>query len=316
VKSRVNIITITFVFLALTFSLAQFLPVQAGKSDFPAAQALLISRKSETEWKRVNPQGEEFSILTPVTTHVFKQGGGYTLRDEYVLDHRSYGGYADGFVFFIESYKADRPKNLLKVFEDVRSPLRDFERNIEISGFSGKQYRLTNQNFFGKYLIFVTKKHVHAITLASRDENSASLARFISALIFGDNVKEPATGQVLDVRESQTYKSAAAGESDTTEVQVPVYRPQDVSRKAAIIARPEPPYTEEARRNREKGTVVLRGVLGADGQVTSLRVRAGLKDGLTEKAIEAALALRFFPAEKDGQPVSQYIQIEYNFNLY
>jgi len=41
-----------------------------------------------------------------------------------------------------------------------------------------------------------------------------------------------------------------------------------------------------------------------------------LKDGMTEAAIEAARNIRFFPAEKDGKPVSQWMTLEYNFNLY
>jgi outer membrane biosynthesis protein TonB len=41
-----------------------------------------------------------------------------------------------------------------------------------------------------------------------------------------------------------------------------------------------------------------------------------LPDGLTEKAIEAARRISFTPAEKDGRKVSQYVTIEYNFNIY
>jgi hypothetical protein len=38
--------------------------------------------------------------------------------------------------------------------------------------------------------------------------------------------------------------------------------------------------------------------------------------GLTEQAIKAARRIKFIPATKDGQPVSTYIQLEYNFNLF
>ncbi|MBD0373542.1 MAG: energy transducer TonB, partial [Pyrinomonadaceae bacterium] len=47
-----------------------------------------------------------------------------------------------------------------------------------------------------------------------------------------------------------------------------------------------------------------------------IRAVKGLPDGLTEKAIAAARQIKFVPAQKDGRNVSQYIQIEYNFNLY
>jgi len=41
-----------------------------------------------------------------------------------------------------------------------------------------------------------------------------------------------------------------------------------------------------------------------------------LQGGLTEKAIAAARQIRFVPATRNGQPVSMYMQLEYNFNLY
>jgi TonB family protein len=94
------------------------------------------------------------------------------------------------------------------------------------------------------------------------------------------------------------------------------FSPKDVTQKARIISRPEPQYTEEARKNQISGTVVLRAVLGSNGAVTGIRAVSGLPFGLTEKAIAAAHQIKFVPAQKDGHAVSQYIQIEYNFNLY
>jgi TonB family protein len=91
---------------------------------------------------------------------------------------------------------------------------------------------------------------------------------------------------------------------------------KEVTQKARIISKPEAQYTEEARKNQVTGTVVLRAVLGSGGQVTGIRAVSGLPNGLTEKAISAAHLIKFTPAMKDGRPVSQYIQIEYSFNLY
>jgi TonB family protein len=94
------------------------------------------------------------------------------------------------------------------------------------------------------------------------------------------------------------------------------YNPREVEVKARILSRPEPQYTEEARKNQVSGTVVLRAVFSSSGQVTNIRTVSGLPHGLTERAIAAARQIRFSPAMKGGRAVSQYIQIEYNFNLY
>ena len=94
------------------------------------------------------------------------------------------------------------------------------------------------------------------------------------------------------------------------------FSPKEVNVKARILSRPEPQYTEEARKNQVSGTVVLRAVFSSSGQVTNIRAVSSLPYGLTERAIAAARQIRFTPAMKDGRAVSQYIQIEYNFNLY
>ena len=60
----------------------------------------------------------------------------------------------------------------------------------------------------------------------------------------------------------------------------------------------------------------LRAILSASGSVTSITTVKRLPDGLTEKAISAARQIRFTPAEKDGRAVSQYVVLEYNFNIY
>ncbi|CAN5861302.1 hypothetical protein BH18ACI4_BH18ACI4_16780 [soil metagenome] len=95
-----------------------------------------------------------------------------------------------------------------------------------------------------------------------------------------------------------------------------VFSGKEVSSKARVLSKPEPQYTEEARKNQITGTVVLRAVFTSGGQVTNIRSVSGLPHGLTERAIAAARQIRFSPATKDGRPVSMYIQLEYNFNLY
>ncbi len=94
------------------------------------------------------------------------------------------------------------------------------------------------------------------------------------------------------------------------------FNQRDVTRKAVITFKPEPGFTEDARKNNVTGVVRHRAILSAGGGVTGISVVKGLPDGLTEKAIAAARQIRFTPAEKDGHAVSQYIVLEYNFNIY
>lgn len=94
------------------------------------------------------------------------------------------------------------------------------------------------------------------------------------------------------------------------------YSAKDVTTKPRILEKPEPQYTDEARNHQITGTVVLRCVFAANGRVTNIVPTRALRYGLTRKAMNAASAIRFIPATKDGHPVSMYMQLEYNFNLY
>lgn len=95
-----------------------------------------------------------------------------------------------------------------------------------------------------------------------------------------------------------------------------VYTSREVETKPRIISRPEPAYTEEARKGNVTGTVVLRAIFAFDGKVRAIRVVHGLAGGLTLQAIIVARKIKFIPATINGKPVSQYIQIEYNFHLF
>ncbi len=83
-----------------------------------------------------------------------------------------------------------------------------------------------------------------------------------------------------------------------------------------ITYKPRPEWTEEARRNRIQGVVVLSATFGADGVVRNIRVIRGLGYGLDEKAIEAAKQIKFIPARgPDGRPANVRATINVEFNL-
>ena len=79
---------------------------------------------------------------------------------------------------------------------------------------------------------------------------------------------------------------------------------------------PDPEYSEEARRAKYQGTVLLWVVVGPDGRPRDIRVQRSLGMGLDEKAIEAVRQWRFDPSMKDGHPVAVQVNIEVSFRLY
>ena len=79
---------------------------------------------------------------------------------------------------------------------------------------------------------------------------------------------------------------------------------------------PDPEYSEEARKAKFQGTVLLWVVVGADGRPRDIHVQRSLGMGLDEKAIEAVQQWKFAPSMKDGHPVPVQVNIEVNFRLY
>jgi TonB family protein len=77
----------------------------------------------------------------------------------------------------------------------------------------------------------------------------------------------------------------------------------------------EPEYSEEARRAKVQGTVVLYVEIDPTGHADNIRVIRSMGLGLDEKAIEAVTAWRFAPGMKDGRPVTVAANIEVNFRL-
>jgi TonB family protein len=93
------------------------------------------------------------------------------------------------------------------------------------------------------------------------------------------------------------------------------FSPKEVDVKAVITAKPDPTYTREARRVGVQGVVVLKVLLLGDGKLDRVRVVRRLPYGLTENAIRAACEIKFTPAMKAGQHVSQWVTLEYGFRL-
>ena len=82
-----------------------------------------------------------------------------------------------------------------------------------------------------------------------------------------------------------------------------------------LLHKVEPEYSEEARKAKYQGTVLLYIEVSPDGRATNIRVQRSLGLGLDEKAIEAVKQWKFKPGYKNGQPVTVAATIEVNFRL-
>lgn len=95
------------------------------------------------------------------------------------------------------------------------------------------------------------------------------------------------------------------------EKNLPVYE-----KELKIISKPRPNYTDAARQNQVSGIVKVTVEFGADGTIGFVFPLQDLPDGLTESTIEAAKAIKFEAAVKDGKPVAVVKTLEYSFLVF
>jgi hypothetical protein len=96
---------------------------------------------------------------------------------------------------------------------------------------------------------------------------------------------------------------------------------QNEIQAAVIKSKPEPEKPKEIVGTEVKATIVLTAVFTSSGKVTDIKLLRVTPKGLpgelaktlTKRSIKAAKQIKFTPAMKGGRPVSQLIQIEFNF---
>jgi TonB family protein len=84
---------------------------------------------------------------------------------------------------------------------------------------------------------------------------------------------------------------------------------------AEIISKPRPEYTDEARKLRLEGEVLVHVLFKATGEISVLELIRGLGHGLDENALRAAQQIRFKPALRAGQPVDSTATVHILFQL-
>ena len=82
-----------------------------------------------------------------------------------------------------------------------------------------------------------------------------------------------------------------------------------------IMFKPRPDYTDEARKMRIEGEVLLRVLFASTGEAHVLETIRGLGFGLNENAIRSAEQIRFKPAQRAGQPVDSTAIVHIVFQL-
>ena len=83
-----------------------------------------------------------------------------------------------------------------------------------------------------------------------------------------------------------------------------------------VLFAPEPEFSEEARKAKVAGNVLVYLQVDANGHPTHVHVLRGIGLGLDEKAVEAVRLYKFKPAMENGHPVPVEMNVEVNFQIF
>jgi len=93
------------------------------------------------------------------------------------------------------------------------------------------------------------------------------------------------------------------------------YKALGITEEPKLLHSEEPESSEEARKARYSGSVLLAIDVDVNGRVANVRVVKSLGLGLDEKAKEAVLKWRFRPAMAGGRPVTAPAQVQVTFHM-
>ena len=94
-----------------------------------------------------------------------------------------------------------------------------------------------------------------------------------------------------------------------------VYRVGGGVSAPSVLFKVDPEYSEEARKAKYSGTVLIQLIVDANGKAQNIKVVRSLGLGLDEKAMEAVAKWKFKPGMKGGVAVAVQATIEFNFRL-
>lgn len=270
----------------------------------PTARA--SSPQTEPAWRWVTTEDGKLSAMMPAPPkelvrdeELFYGGRVVVVRTE------SRAAYSNEAVFLVLRYKASEPERLrVHIVDRMKlNSSRDAWLTVgavTLGGAAGTRVVYQDASHYRVRYFFPGKDALYEVSAGARGRSNRGLQTFLSSVRFGKG-------------ESAGLTAPAVAEPE------PAAPPPDPSgpatHKAAIIFKPEPRFPKKAAKNLMGGVVKLRLLLASSGQVSNITVQDWQPDGLTEAAVEAAEHIAFLPAVKDGRLVSQWIVVEYAFNI-
>src|SRR5690242_3429823 len=229
---------------------------------------IVISVQAQTksgDWLRYTVKGEEFSVTLP-SEPAMKTYDTFNPRLQKSRIERVLEAKAGDLIYKVYVYENPKPRQSLKEFIDEQTAKSDldltFDSDLTVTKFPGKQYSSHDRDLRTTEQFFATEGRFYRFVVRGATADHVDARQFFSSILLGKKQEG------IEVLEGAGPAERELGER--------VFTTKEVDTKVRLISKPEPSYTEEARKNAVAGTVVLKAIFAASGKVTNIRVVQGL----------------------------------------
>ena len=245
--------------------------------------------------------------------------------------------YAEGVVYelsIVASKKGDRPpfcpvgktpfdqSTIDRRLDAVRQTKGMIaETNTRIANLDARSFR--GERFTRLVIPDLAKKRWIELAVFHYADETPNMNQFFDSLMFGDAAgreigdgAEQTLGDPVDVSQNDPPATVQAPPSPPADHGGDKPKTQGPPTSLYLVSKPQARYTDAARSANTQGTVRLKVTMMANGSVGTITTVNELKNGLTDRAINAARRLVFLPRRVEGKPVNSTITIEYSFSIY
>ncbi len=291
-----------------------------------------VFAQEKAEWIRIESGKKEVSVSLPPDFIVNAEPESYRKQTSI------YGSF-EGVEMSFRISKPENPKQTLKTIR-ISEDSDEVGVSFEINGLKGKNVVTAEEKIYRNTFFLASEDYFYQISVTAKLNSDQKIIQTSQVAHFINSVK--VRGQQLivpDKQSAETENTIIASSSlksspvvlealktkdakirkikyETSSDEKPTDYDKSYSRQLIILRRPFPSYSDSARQSRTSGTVKLKVLLQANGEIGDITVLSRLDQSLEYNAVNAASRIKFLPAEVDGKPVDVFKIITYSFAVY
>ncbi len=282
------------------------------------------AENKQEQWTKIESPSGDMSFAVPPNFLVDNEDEAYRVI-----------GFRDDATMRIEIEKTGSAKKNLKMQRRFYSSDNEAKiSSFEVGDFIGDVFKYEKEKGFSISIYVASSKASYVVSAYSKNLENSAAEIFIRSIKLANQSLFKQASQANQPEEETKISIASLKTSpvildalrkknsytpkityDLKEGKLPEDNTR-YSRPLITLRKPRANYTDGARQAGVRGTVKLKVLFLANGEVGDITVLSPLAKGLSENAVDAAGKIKFLPAEVDGKAVDVSKMVQYSFTIY